>query len=155
MLVRILRRTIARLFTTHQSFPRTLSTSLPTFHTMPPKIKATRSKRKLEESASDEGETEGRSTHSPSPAESKSQSTSRTQSTSQSQTSGAKRQLKRAKTAGSSSGVFVNEQPTNTTLPDTIEIEAKNGGCLRIAAWNICSLASSQKKVIYRILNVQ
>ncbi|KAJ3490240.1 hypothetical protein NLI96_g1564 [Meripilus lineatus] len=127
-------------------------------------MRATRSKRKLEEASSDhddaeEAETqpEGRSTRSASPAEEevKTQSTSRTGSKSQSQGSGSKRQLKRAKTEGSSSGVFENEQPTNTALPESIEFVGKNEGCLRIAAWNITSLASSQKKGFKRYVEAE
>ncbi len=51
---------------------------------------------------------------------------------------------KRAKT-----GEFTpaNGQPNNKTLPVSISFPAKTDGALRIAAWNICGLAASQKKV--------
>lgn len=39
-----------------------------------------------------------------------------------------------------------NGQPTNKVLPSTIEFPARTPGSLRIAAWNICGLAASQKK---------
>ena len=144
---------LARTFT--RAFPRLPSISTPyhrvyflpkTFHTMPPKLKASGSKRKLEESASDD---EGDSTRSASPIDSQTQSTSKTQSQSQRSSVSKPRQLKRAKTEGS--GTFENEQLTNTTLPDNIEFAAKNEGCLRISAWNILSLASSQKKVGWNV----
>ncbi|KAF8917400.1 Endonuclease/exonuclease/phosphatase [Mucidula mucida] len=50
---------------------------------------------------------------------------------------------KRAKT-----GEFTpaNGQPNNKTLPVSISFPAKTDGALRIAAWNICGLAASQKK---------
>ena len=41
----------------------------------------------------------------------------------------------------------VNDQPTNKVLPSEIEFPAKNEGCVRIATWNICGLASAEKKV--------
>ena len=117
-----------------------------------------RSKRKLEETTSDdepETQGEGHSTRSPSPDETQSRSMKRTQSKSQNQTnttggsSSSQRALKRTKTGGS--GSFENEQPTNTVLPTTIEFPTKTEGCLKISAWNILSLASSQKKVTFRI----
>ncbi|OBZ75523.1 DNA-(apurinic or apyrimidinic site) lyase [Grifola frondosa] len=39
-----------------------------------------------------------------------------------------------------------NTQPTNKVLPVHIEFPPRNPGTIRIATWNICGLASSQKK---------
>ncbi|KAL1741316.1 Endonuclease/exonuclease/phosphatase [Schizophyllum fasciatum] len=39
-----------------------------------------------------------------------------------------------------------NGQPTNKVLPVNIAFPKKHEGCLRIAAWNVCGLATSQKK---------
>lgn len=38
-------------------------------------------------------------------------------------------------------------QPTNKVLPVDISLPKKSAGALRIAAWNICGLAASMKKV--------
>jgi AP endonuclease 1 len=40
-----------------------------------------------------------------------------------------------------------NGQPTNKVLPVKISFPARAENATRIASWNICSLASSQKKV--------
>lgn len=40
-----------------------------------------------------------------------------------------------------------NGQPTNKVLPVHIEFPPKVAGTLRLAAWNICGLAASSKKV--------
>ena len=40
-----------------------------------------------------------------------------------------------------------NGQPTNKVLPVNIVFPKKHEGCMRIAAWNVCGLATSQKKV--------
>ncbi|TRM62659.1 Endonuclease/exonuclease/phosphatase [Schizophyllum amplum] len=39
-----------------------------------------------------------------------------------------------------------NGQPVNKVLPVNIVFPKKNEGCLRLAAWNVCGLATSQKK---------
>jgi len=38
-------------------------------------------------------------------------------------------------------------QPTNTALPDEISFPERVPGTMRISAWNVCSWASSNKKV--------
>lgn len=40
-----------------------------------------------------------------------------------------------------------NGQPTNKVLPVNISFSPKTPGTLRLATWNVCSLAASQKKV--------
>lgn len=40
-----------------------------------------------------------------------------------------------------------NTQPTNTALPAEITFPPKSEGTTRIATWNVCGLAASQKKV--------
>ncbi|TFK42432.1 Endonuclease/exonuclease/phosphatase [Crucibulum laeve] len=49
---------------------------------------------------------------------------------------------KKAKTTAST----VNAQPTNKVLPVTITFPPRVPGTLRLATWNICGLATSQKK---------
>jgi hypothetical protein len=44
-------------------------------------------------------------------------------------------------------GLAPNGQPTNKVLPVKISFPPRADGATRIASWNICSLASSQKKV--------
>ena len=44
-------------------------------------------------------------------------------------------------------GLAPNGQPTNKVLPVKISFPPRAEGATRIASWNICSLASSQKKV--------
>ncbi|KAF5373853.1 hypothetical protein D9758_000677 [Tetrapyrgos nigripes] len=39
-----------------------------------------------------------------------------------------------------------NAQPTNKVLPVAISFPAKDSGSVRIATWNVCGLATSQKK---------
>jgi hypothetical protein len=39
-------------------------------------------------------------------------------------------------------------QPTNKVLPVVISFPAKHAGSVRIATWNVCGLATSQKKVL-------
>lgn len=41
----------------------------------------------------------------------------------------------------------ISAQPTNSVLPVDISFAKKTPGALRIAAWNICGLAASMKKV--------
>lgn len=43
--------------------------------------------------------------------------------------------------------VAANGQPTNKVLPVTITFPPKTSDSVRIASWNICGLAASQKKV--------
>jgi len=62
---------------------------------------------------------------------------------------------KKAKVAGASNpaeqhdsdGLAPNGQPTNKVLPVKISFPPRAEGATRIASWNICGLASSQKKV--------
>lgn len=42
-----------------------------------------------------------------------------------------------------------NGQPTNKVLPTRISFPPRTPGILRLAAWNVCGLAASQKKVPY------
>lgn len=44
-----------------------------------------------------------------------------------------------------------NAQPTNTVLPVHISFPPKIPGTLRLATWNVCGLAASQKKVYYSL----
>src|SRR6266851_2750058 len=44
-------------------------------------------------------------------------------------------------------GLAPNGQPTNKVLPVKISFPPRAEGATRIASWNICGLASSQKKV--------
>lgn len=44
-------------------------------------------------------------------------------------------------------GLAPNGQPTNKVLPVKISFPPRTEGATRIASWNICGLASSQKKV--------
>ena len=54
--------------------------------------------------------------------------------------------MKKSKTADPEIGA--SGQPTNKVLPVTIKFPARvQGATLRLATWNICGLASSQKKV--------
>lgn len=48
--------------------------------------------------------------------------------------------------APSPNGFAPNGQPNNKVLPANVVFSAKNENCLRIATWNICGLAASQKK---------
>jgi hypothetical protein len=52
---------------------------------------------------------------------------------------------KRARTAGQQSE---NNQPTNKVLPVHIQFPPRAGGTLRLATWNVCGWAASQKKVV-------
>ncbi|CAL1704599.1 unnamed protein product [Somion occarium] len=84
---------------------------------MPPKRKASSSKRKLEESEPDtDAEYSEREV--------------------------AKPKAKKAK----KSSPPVNDQPTNKVLPVHIHFPPKNEACMRVATWNICGLAAAQKK---------
>ena len=60
-------------------------------------------------------------------------------------------QTKKAKVdaAGSAeqTGLAPNGQPTNKVLPVKISFPPRADGATRIASWNICGLAASQKKV--------
>jgi len=47
-------------------------------------------------------------------------------------------------------GLAPNGQPTNKVLPVKISFPPQAEGATRIASWNICGLASSQKKVRWR-----
>jgi AP endonuclease 1 len=40
-----------------------------------------------------------------------------------------------------------NGQPTNKGIPDDLVLPPRVPGTIRIAAWNVCGLAASQKKV--------
>lgn len=44
-------------------------------------------------------------------------------------------------------GLAPNGQPTNKVLPVKISFPPRADGATRIASWNICGLAASQKKV--------
>jgi AP endonuclease-1 len=94
---------------------------------MPPKrtasTKGSGSKRKIEERDTDNEE-----------------ETQRVES--QSTASGSKGSLKRTKTE-----YFQNGQPKNKVLPVKITFDKKAEGTLRIATWNVCGFAASQKKV--------
>jgi AP endonuclease 1 len=61
---------------------------------------------------------------------------------------------KKAKESASSSaddtGLAPNGQPTNKVLPIKISFPSRAENTSRIASWNICGLASSQKKVCSR-----
>ena len=52
-----------------------------------------------------------------------------------------------AGTASVGSELAPNGQPTNKVLPVSITFPPRPEGITRIAAWNICGLAASQKKV--------
>ena len=52
-----------------------------------------------------------------------------------------------APTLAEDSGLAPNGQPTNKVLPVKISFPPRSERAIRIASWNICSLASSQKKV--------
>ena len=55
---------------------------------------------------------------------------------------------KKAKvTVADETGLASNGQPTNKVLPIEISFPPRVNGTSRIASWNICGLASSQKKV--------
>ena len=60
-------------------------------------------------------------------------------------------QTKKAKVAVPDSaeptGLAPNGQPTNKVLPVNISFPPRADGATRIASWNICGLAASQKKV--------
>ncbi|KAF5315579.1 hypothetical protein D9611_004852 [Ephemerocybe angulata] len=92
---------------------------------MPPKrnasLKASGSKRKVEERDTDTEED--------------------TQRASQTAASGSKGSLKRTKTE-----YVQNGQPKNKVLPVNIKFEKRKEGTVRIAAWNVCGWAASQKK---------
>src|ERR1700679_1505166 len=59
-------------------------------------------------------------------------------------------QTEKAKVAASDSaeqtGLAPNGQPTNKVLPVKISFPPRADGATRIASWNICGLAPSQKK---------
>jgi len=64
------------------------------------------------------------------------------------------KQAKKAKVAAPASdpaaeqnALAPNGQPTNKVLPVKISFPPRAENATRIASWNICSLASSQKKV--------
>lgn len=92
---------------------------------MPPKrtasLKASGSKRKVDERDTDTEE--------------------ETQRVEESQSS-SKGSLKRTKTE-----YIQNGQPKNRILPVTIKFDKRSEDSLRIATWNVCGLAASQKKV--------
>ncbi|KAJ7775072.1 Endonuclease/exonuclease/phosphatase [Mycena metata] len=52
---------------------------------------------------------------------------------------------KKAKTTGKAEAP-ANTQPTNKVLPVTIVFPERTPGTLRLATWNVCGLAASQKK---------
>ena len=60
-------------------------------------------------------------------------------------------QTKKAKVAAPDSaeqtGLAPNGQPTNKVLPVKISFPPRADGATRIASWNICGLAASNKKV--------
>jgi len=60
-------------------------------------------------------------------------------------------QTKKAKVAApdpvEQTGLAPNGQPTNKVLPVKISFPPRTDGATRIASWNICGLAASQKKV--------
>ncbi len=87
---------------------------------MPPKLKATSSKRKLE-SNSDESNGEEGSTP--------------------------QKALPSKKPRNEKSTALESSQPTNKTLPDSIVIPPKEPGTMRIVAWNVSGYAASAKKV--------
>jgi hypothetical protein len=65
---------------------------------------------------------------------------------------GTKTTTKKAKVAAvpnlaEDTGLAPNGQPTNKVLPEKISFPPRSERATRIASWNICSLASSQKKV--------
>jgi hypothetical protein len=57
-------------------------------------------------------------------------------------------QVSVASTAGSDA--VSSSQPTNTQVPDEISFPERVPGTKRISAWNVCSWASSNKKVGFR-----
>lgn len=105
-----------------------LALPLRVYANMPPKrtasVKASGSKRKAQERDTDTEE-----------------ETQRTQE-SQSTASGSKPSLKRTKTE-----YVQNGQPKNRVLPVKISFEKRKEDALRIATWNVCGWAASQKKV--------
>jgi len=60
-------------------------------------------------------------------------------------------QTKKAKVAApdfaAQTDIAPNGQPTNKVLPVKISFPPRADGATRIASWNICGLAASQKKV--------
>jgi len=90
---------------------------------MPPKLKASSSKRKVDDRDTDNEE--------------ESQ-----QSEARASTSASARSVKRTKTAE----YVQNGQPKNKALPEKVEFEKKQEGTLRIVTWNVCGLAPCQKK---------
>ncbi|TFK76337.1 hypothetical protein BDN72DRAFT_830894 [Pluteus cervinus] len=58
----------------------------------------------------------------------------------------ARRSTKKLKTDTTTDSLSASSQPTNKVLPVHIEFPARHAGALRLATWNICSYASSQKK---------
>lgn len=84
------------------------------------------------------------------PPKRKAQPTSDTddvQDDSQKITSGVSKKAKRVATSPPSNEFASNGQPNNKVLPTTIVFPKRQADCLRIATWNICGLAASQKKV--------
>lgn len=59
----------------------------------------------------------------------------------------AKVDLEEAAETSSVANVAPNGQPTNKVLPVTITFPPKTPDSVRIASWNACGLAASQKKV--------
>jgi hypothetical protein len=64
---------------------------------------------------------------------------------------GSKKTTKQAKVdaLAEDTGLAPNGQPTNKVLPVKISFPPRSERTTRIASWNICSLASSQKKVCF------
>ena len=52
--------------------------------------------------------------------------------------------------AGTESDRASNGQPTNKVLPTAIKFPSRTENSVRIASWNVCGLAASQKKVRQR-----
>ncbi|GLB34830.1 putative DNA-(apurinic or apyrimidinic site) lyase [Lyophyllum shimeji] len=57
-----------------------------------------------------------------------------------------KKTTKRPKKVASADAIPANTQPTNKVLPIHISFPPRTSGTLRLATWNICGLAASQKK---------
>ena len=121
--------TLRCLFTTQLQTLRRVARRVNLFHTfpaskflstMPPKLKATSSKRKLESNSDESNGEEG--------------------STSQ-------KALPSKKPRNEKSTTLESSQPTNKTLPDSIVIPPKEPGTTRIVAWNVSGYAASTKKV--------
>jgi AP endonuclease-1 len=59
----------------------------------------------------------------------------------------AKKTKERVSASTEDTSLAPNGQPTNKVLPVKISFPPRAEGTSRIASWNICGLASSQKKV--------